>query len=120
MDGFLRSAKTCLALKVLFLTISISMIYVTAATSIQSDLFKEWNSLGAIPWMRATLCDFYFNITIISCWVLYKEKKIWTGILWVTAFILLGSIATSFYVWVELMRLKPNQSASDILLRRAG
>ena len=119
MDEILRSAKTHLALKFLFAGISIAMIYLTISTSIESNLFKEWNALGSIPWMRATLCDFYFNITILSCWVLYKEKKPVVSISWIIAFILLGSIATSFYVWAELMRLKPGQPVQTILLRRA-
>ena len=119
MDDFFRSSKTHTALKFLFAGISIAMIYVTIATCLQSNLFEEWNTLGSIPWMRATLWDFYFNITILSAWVLYRETKLWAAVLWILSFVLLGSITTSFYVWVRLMKLKPGQHLQDILLRRA-
>jgi len=30
------------------------MVYMVVATSLESSLFKEWDFLGAIPWMRTT------------------------------------------------------------------
>ena len=119
MDEFFRSSKTHLGLKFLFAGISIAMIYVTIATFLESNLFEEWNALAQIPWMRATLWDFYFNIAILSAWVLYRETKLWVSILWVLSFIFLGSITTSFYIWLQLMKLKPSQHLQTIFLRRA-
>lgn len=118
MNDFLRSSKTHLALKFFFAGISIFMIYIAIATSLESNLFAEWNTLAQIPWMRATLWDFYFNITILSVWVLYKENKLWAALFWIVSFVILGSIATSFYVWAQLMRLQPGQPVQTILLRR--
>ncbi len=105
-------------LKILFGGISAAMIAITVHTSIQSNLFEVWNELGAQPWMRATLWDFYFNITIISAWVVYKEKKVIPSVFWIIAFILLGSIATAFYVFLQFMKLKPGDSITQVLLPR--
>ena len=118
MDEFFKSARAHLFLKCLFAGISITMIYLTLATSMESNLFKEWNALGAIPWMRATLCDFYFNITILSAWVIYKEAHALRSILWILAFICLGSIASAFYVFLQLATLQEGEGIAQVLLRR--
>ena len=104
-------------LKILFLCVSLTMIGLTVYTCTQSDLIKEWNRLGAEPWMRATLVDFYFNILVISTWTLYREKNKFIGLVWVAAYILLGSIATAFYVFLQLARLKPGDPVEKALLR---
>lgn len=110
--------NTCRVLfKFLFLFLSLAMIGVTAYTSRQSNLITEWNRLGAEPWMRATLIDFYFNILIISTWAAYKEKNKLIAALWIAAFVLLGSIATAFYVFLQIARLKPGEPLQKILLR---
>jgi hypothetical protein len=99
-------------LRLLFLGLSLSMIGITIDTSLSSNLLKEWNALGDIPWMRATLWDFYFNIVILMGWMIYKERHLLWAPLWALAFIGLGSIATCFYVFLQLMHLKPGE---DIL-----
>ncbi len=104
-------------LKIFFLGISLTMIVLTILTCMQSNLIKEWSRLGAEPWMRATLVDFYFNITLLSCWALYREKSRFTAALWILAFILLGSIATAFYVFLRIAELKPGEPLQKALLR---
>ncbi len=49
-------------LKVIFSVLLIWIIYVVVNTSLESSLFEQWSFLGSIPWMRATLWDFYINI----------------------------------------------------------
>lgn len=104
-------------LKVLFFGVSIAMIALTIHTCMQQNLFAEWNRLGAEPWMRATLVDFYFNILILSAWAAYREKSKAVAALWIAAFILLGSIATAFYVFLQLRRLKAGDPIEKALLR---
>ena len=103
-------------LKVFFASLCLSMVYLVIVTSMQSDLFKV--SL-AEPWFRTTLWDFYFNIAIISSWVIYKEPSPVRAVLWIIAFVLLGSIATSFYVLLQLWKLKSGEPFEKILLRRS-
>lgn len=105
-------------LKILFGGISLAMLALTIHTSIQSNLFEVWSELGAQPWMRATLWDFYFNITIISAWMVYKERHWGKSICWIIAFVLLGSIATAFYVFIQFMKLQPGDSITQVLLPR--
>ena len=107
----------CGAPKVLFLSISLFMIAVTIHTSMRSNLFESWPRLAAEPWMGATLIDFYFNILLISCWVFYREKSRFMAILWILGFVLLGSIATAFYVFLRIAALKPGEGIQKALLR---
>lgn len=92
--------------------------YNVITTSIQSNLFKEWDFLGSIPWMRATLWDFYTNALIIYLWLCYKEKGVFSKILWLILMFALGSIASCAYVLIQLFRLKPNESVKELLINQ--
>ena len=105
-------------LKVLFLSMSVFMVYLAVRTSVASDMFHLPQAVLKEPWFWTTLVDFYFNITVISAWVIYKEADWPRSLLWVTAFICLGSIATAFYVFLQLIVLKKGEGFETLLLRR--
>ena len=105
-------------LKVLFLGMSLSMIVLVIITSMQSDMFHLPAIVVNEPWFKTTLVDFYFNITIISAWVVYKENNLMRSISWIIAFILLGSIATAFYVFLQLNGLRKGKTIEEVLCRR--
>jgi hypothetical protein len=86
--------------------------------AIQSDMFHLPAVVVNEPWFRTTLVDFYDNIAIISFWVVYKENNWLKGFLWIMAFIILRSIATGFYVFLQLMKLTQGQTIEDVLCRR--
>ena len=104
-------------MKILFGALCAYMIYVVVSTSLESNLFKEWPYLAAIPWMRATLKDFYANTVILFAWVAYKEQRSWVRALWLVLFVCLGSIAVTLYVLLQLFKLKPGQGIESVLLR---
>ncbi len=108
------------ALKVLFGILLVWMCYTVISTSLQSNLFKEWDALGAIPWMRTTLWDFYANVTVIFIWVCYKEKSITLKILWLVFLVCLGSIASCVYVLIQLFRLKPGEGLKELFSKQNG
>jgi hypothetical protein len=107
-------------LKIFFSILFVWMCYVVISTSINSNLFKEWDFLGSIPWMRATLWDFYANVTVIYFWVLYKEKGIAPKIIWLILLVTLGSIASCAYVLIQLFRLKSTEGVKDLLIKQNG
>jgi hypothetical protein len=72
-----------------------------------------------IPWMVATLVDFYTNLWFICLWVLYKEESWITGVIWIALLTCLGSPFTCLYVAIQLFKLKPNEPISSILLRKS-
>ena len=94
------------------------MTCLVIVTGIQSDMFHLPAIVVNEPWFKTTLVDFYDNIAIISFWVVYKENNWLKSILWIIAFILLGSIATGFYVFLQLKDLTKGHSIEDVLCRR--
>ena len=105
-------------LKIIFSVLLIWMSYQVISTSIESNLFKEWDFLGSIPWMRATLWDFYTNVLVIWLWIIYKERSIGIKIIWLILMICLGSITTCIYVLIQLFTLKPGEGIAELIGRR--
>jgi Protein of unknown function (DUF1475) len=108
------------ALKLFFTLLFLWMCYVVISTSIQSNLFKQWDFLGSIPWMRATLWDFYANVTVIFFWLCYKEKNIVLKIVWLLLLVALGSIASCAYVLIQLFKLKPEEGLKEFFSKQNG
>jgi hypothetical protein len=108
------------ALKLVFSVLLVWVCFVVINTSIQSNLFAEWDYLGSIPWMKATLWDFYTNALVIYLWVFYKEKNIFLKFLWLVLMFCLGSIATCTYILIQLNRLKPGEGIKDLLAKQNG
>jgi hypothetical protein len=107
-------------LKILFSILLIWVTYTVVTTSMQSNLFKEWDFLGTIPWMRATLWDFYTNALIIYLWICYKEKSVFAKVVWLILMFALGSIASCTYVLIQLFWLKPTEGIKEFLGNQNG
>ena len=106
------------ALKIIFSALLIWVTYVVITTSLESSLFKEWDFLGSIPWMRATLWDFYANNFIITLWMFYKEKNIIPKISWLILFVCLGSIATCAYMLIKLFKLNRGEGLEELVANK--
>jgi hypothetical protein len=113
-----NNARLLTALKILMAAVTAWMSYMVINTSVHSSLIKEWNYLASIPWMRATLWDFYANVLVICLWVCYKEETLAMRIIWLILLCGLGSIATCAYVFLQLFRLKPGEGIRELLTGR--
>lgn len=109
--------KMIYGLKVLFGGMSLYMVYLVVVTSMRSNMFQLPADVINEPWFQTTLVDFYFNIVILAAWVVYKESHWGKAAFWILGFIFLGSIATCFYVFLQLLRLRPSDSFDKVLLR---
>lgn len=107
-------------LKVIFSALFVWMCYVVIGTSLQSNLFKEWHFLGGIPWMRATLWDFYVNTLVIFVWVCYKEKSYLVKFLWLILLVALGSIASCAFALIQLFKLKDREGLKEFFIKQNG
>ena len=107
--------KIIAVLKIVFIAILVWVTYQVVMTSLESNLFKEWDFLGSIPWMRATLWDFYANLFVIYLWVLYKERSIGIKLLWLVLLFCLGSIGTCAYMLIQLFKLKPDEGVQELI-----
>jgi len=92
--------------KYLSVLLGLLMLYTTVETSLASNLAEEWPSLVTIPWMQATLIDFYINIAFIFLWVIYRERTLGAKAGWLVALVLLGSMATAAYVFLQARSLR--------------
>jgi len=106
-------------LKVVLGALCLYMIFVVISTSLESNLISEWPKLAQIPWMSATIKDFYTNTFVLFLWIAYKERSMAMRILWLFLIVGLGSIAVTAYVLIQLFALNPGEPAEQILLRRA-
>jgi hypothetical protein len=112
------STKT--ALKILFSCIFLSLLVYTAWASTRQSVL-HWGGLTSAPdryWTRATLMDAYFGFLTFYVWVFYKESRWLPRIAWFVAIMLLGNMAMSAYVLLQLFRLRADQAAREILSAR--
>lgn len=100
------------------LLMSIGMTGLVIWTSMQSNMFQLPDVVVNEPWFKTTLVDFYFNIALLAAWMIYKEAHVVRSILWLLAFILLGSIATCFYVFLQIAKLKKDEGIEAALVSR--
>jgi len=108
---------TKLLLKGLFAAIFISMVVYTSWASLQQPV-THWQGLIVGPdrfWTIATLLDAYFGFITFFVWVCFKERRWLARGVWCVAIMVLGNMAMSAYVLLQLMRLRPEQQASQIL-----
>ncbi len=108
------------ALRICFSSLLLVILAVIVATSLESNLFTEFPDLLRIPWMRATLWDFYALLAPLLFWMWYREPSVAGRVGWTLAFVLLGSIGTSSYILARLFSVDRNAGIGELLLRREG
>lgn len=109
-----------LALKILFSVILMSMIVCTSWASWHQPV-THWHGATVGQdryWTIATLFDAYFGFLTFYVWVLFKEPRWLSRISWLIAIMLLGNMAMSAYVLLQLLRLRGDQDAHEILCTR--
>jgi hypothetical protein len=105
--------------KILFAAILTGMLAVTTWASIHQSAW-QWGGLVTEPdraWTIATLCDAYAGFLTFYAWVFYKTRG-FARAGWFVAIMLLGNIAMSVFVLIELRRLAPGDPVERLLLRR--
>ena len=107
-------------LKLLFSAVFIWMCYIVISTSLTHNLFEEWNYLGSIAWMRATLWDFYANVLVIYVWICYKERTWFSKIIWLVLLCILGSPASCIYILINLFKLKQGEGLRELFIKQHG
>jgi hypothetical protein len=96
------------------------MLVVTVQASLQQSVLA-WGGLVNEPdrwWTIATLIDAYYAFLTFYVWVFYKEQRWLPRVGWFVGIMLLGNMAMSAYVLLQLARLRDDQPASAILAAR--
>jgi hypothetical protein len=111
------TGKTCV--RMTFACILMAMILCTVWAG-SHQAIGDWGGLRGPDryWTIATMLDAYCGFLTFYVWLLFKEPRWLPRIGWFVAIMLLGNMAMSVYVLYQLMRLRPDQNASDILVAR--
>ena len=108
-------------LRILFLTVIVSMLAVTGWASSQCALFAIPREVFTHPWFIATLFDAYWAFIAFYVWVAWKEQTLAARILWFVAIILLGNLAMAAYMLIELFRIQKIDQLGEVFsTRRPG
>ncbi|MES1195349.1 MAG: DUF1475 family protein, partial [Steroidobacter sp.] len=78
----------------------------------------EWTGLKEHPnhaWTIATLFDAYFGFTTFYTWVVYKERRGSSRIIWFLAIMALGNMAMATYMLKELWKLRTSKPGEDVI-----
>ena len=105
-------------LTLFFSLILASMLAVTVWASLDRSVFDVGPELLGDRWFQATLVDAYCGFLVVYAWVAYKETSWPARLGWLAGFLLLGNIAVSIYLLLQLRGIGPNGQISDLLLRR--
>ncbi len=105
-------------LRILFSIVLASMLWVTTWASTQCALWNTPRAVATHPWFIATMFDTYWGFITFYCWLAYKERSWIAKVLWLVAVLLLGNIAMSIYILIQLFRVPATARLEDVLLRR--
>ena len=104
---------------VLFAAILAAMIAITTLASFERSILAAVQDLMSDRWFQATLLDAYFGFLTFYVWVAYKERLMWSRILWFALIMCLGNIAMAIYMLIELCKLPRNVPVSSMLVNTA-
>ena len=107
-------------LKALFALILLAMLFVIITASIDQNMFEAVGKMWPNWWFKATLADAYFGFLTFSIWATYKELHLWRKLIWFASIMLLGNVAISAYMLLELFNLQAGDSFETLLIRRNG
>jgi isoprenylcysteine carboxyl methyltransferase (ICMT) family protein YpbQ len=110
------------ALRALFGAIIVTMLVYTTFASTRQSMFA-WGGMTTGPdryWTIATMLDAYFGFLTFYVWVFYKELRWLPRLGWFIAIMLLGNMAMSAYLLLQLGRLRHDEPVAAILTARRG
>ncbi len=106
------------ALRIFFLIVLASMLWVTSWASLSCALWKTPREVATHPWFIATLFDACWGFLTFYCWVCWKETSWTKRVVWLISILLLGNIAMSSYVLNKLFRLPEGATVKDLLVNQ--
>lgn len=71
---------------------------------IAGDFFEEGSILFSMAWGKVSLIDVYIGFFLFSAWVLYREEKWMTALMWILLIMVLGNFITCLYATIALYK----------------
>lgn len=94
--------------KIFSVTGTFLMFFTLAYGFVAGDFFKEGSILFSMTWGKVSLIDVYIGFFLFSGWVLYREEKLTTALLWIISIMILGNFITCFYATIALYKSGDN------------
>jgi uncharacterized membrane protein len=92
--------------KILSLSGTIIMFLTLMYGFIVGEFFKEGSVITSIAWGHVSLIDVYIGFFLFSGWVLFREQKRFTAVLWIISILILGNFITCLYATLALYQSK--------------
>ena len=92
------------AFKLLAVTGTLIMFLTLIYGFIVGDFFKEGSILISLAWGKVSLIDVYIGFFLFSGWVLFREEKCLTSVIWIILIMILGNFITCLYVTIKLFQ----------------
>ena len=73
---------------------------------INGNFAQDGGALLANPWGIVSLIDLYAGFALFSVWIAFREKSVWSAVVWIVLMMVLGFFTGSLYVLVMLYRSK--------------
>ena len=96
------------AAKICAVTGTLLMFFTLIFGFIVGDFFKEGSILFMMAWGKVSLIDVYIGFFLFSGWVLYREEKLITSLLWIISIMILGNFITCLYATMALYKSGEN------------
>lgn len=73
---------------------------------VNGDFAKDGGELLANPWGVVSFVDLYVGFALFSIWIAYREKNLFSAIIWIVLMMVLGFFTGSLYMLIALYRSK--------------
>jgi hypothetical protein len=73
---------------------------------VNGDFAKDGGELLANPWGVVSLIDLYVGFALFSIWIAFREKNLFSAIIWIVLMMVLGFFTGSLYMLIALYRSK--------------
>ena len=82
------------------LSMSGILVYAFAAGSFSQDGAR----LLVMPWGIVSLVDLYTGFILFSGWIIFRERSLWSAVVWVVMMMVLGFWTGSLYTLIALQK----------------
>jgi glucan phosphoethanolaminetransferase (alkaline phosphatase superfamily) len=108
--------------KIKILKLLFFLLFITMTSMILWAIFTgNWdNAISYItqePWILITIIDIYISFFVFYIWVFFRERNIFSKIIWLLLIISTGSLAITLYVLIQLFKLREGETLKDMISR---
>ena len=82
-----------------FLIMAVSIAY----AMIWGNFFEELEIMRSLPWFHLSMIDLYVGFLLFAGWILFRERSLVVGLIWVAILLSLGNLIACLYALIALL-----------------